>query len=105
MTEQALEEGNNIHYDLERLQGLMKDIRPYLGHETYITIRTNNDRVERKFTLTSNSPLYVAIQYALDEMEGELKKKFKDLDCNLQTEYHSRPIERTSIWKKIWGKR
>lgn len=102
MTKEALEEGNKISRDLESLKSLMRDIRPYLGQETYITIRTNKDNYERKYTLTCNSPLYVAIEYALQGMKEELEKKFQELKSNSDIEYHTRPIERTSFWSKVW---
>jgi len=102
MTKEALEEGNKISGDLESLKSLMRDIRPYLGQETYITIRTSKDNYERKYTLTCNSPLYVAIEYALQGMKEELEKKFKALKSDSDIEYHTRPIERTSFWSKVW---
>lgn len=107
MTKEALEEGRKIMDAIERVKREYGWIRPYLREPTELTVHAKNDKkidkVDTKFVLSSDSPLFLAIGSALEDMIIELENQFSKLDSNTEKPLDpADPIKRTSFWSKVW---
>lgn len=107
MTKEAFEEGRKIIDAIERLKRSYDQIRPYLGEPTELTIRVKNNKkihkVDTMFILVTDSPLFLAIGSALEDMITELENQLSKLDSNIEKPLEpADPIERTSFWSKVW---
>lgn len=110
MTNEALEQGKEILYQLEKAKGALESIRPYLHEvvELHVTIEKGLEgftlnKDEKCYTLRSNDPLFLSIASALQDMIDDLQKQFDNLGVEEKTKIN--PLERTSLWKKIWGRK
>ena len=107
MTKEALEEGRKIMDAIERVEREYGWIRPYLREPTELTVHAKNDKkidkVDAKFVLFSDSPLFLAIGSALEDMITELENQLSNLDSNTEKPLEpADPIKRTSFWSKVW---
>lgn len=109
MTDEALKQGQEILYQIERAKEAKECITPYLHErvELSVIIKKGLDGFApspggEHYTLRSDSPLFLSIASALQDMIDELQNQFDNLGVNEKSKIN--PIERTSLWKKIWGK-
>ena len=107
MTPEALNEGRKIMDAIERVKIAYECIRPYLREPTELEVHVKNykkvNQVDEKFVIFSDSPLFLAIGSALEDMITELEKQFSELDSNTKEPLKpADPIERTSFWSKVW---
>ena len=113
MTNEALEQANRIQRALEEVTQTKRDIMVYLNQrmELDITIKKGlmnflpDERTTRHYTLHSDSPLFIAIAGAIEDMREELQEQLTNLDCNTKAE-PCKPIAKTSWYDKAfrWAK-
>jgi hypothetical protein len=113
MTNEALEQANRIQRTLDEVTQTKRDIMVYLNErmELDITIKKGlmnflpDERTTRHYTLRSDSPLFVAIAGAIEDMREELQEQLTNLDCNTKAEPY-KPIAKTSWYDKAfrWAK-
>ena len=116
MTQESLEQANRIKHALEEITEAKHDIMTYhnerLELEVIVKKGLMNYHAEekRRFTLWSDSPLFVAIAAAIEGMREELVEQLENLDSNMKKksvleqsyeDYH--PIAKTSWWKKAFS--
>lgn len=114
MTEEALEQGKKIQAELERITEAKHAVMTYRNERLELEVKvtkglmnyTADESTTRKFTLRSDSPLFVAIAASLEGMREELQDQLDNLDCNskanLCTYEECHPIAKTSWWKKAF---
>ena len=109
MTKEALEQANRIQHALEEVTQTKHDIMVYINErmELDITIKKGlmnylpDDHKTRHYTLSSDSPLFVAIAGAIEDMREELQEQLDNLDCNTKAEPY-KPITKTSWYDKAF---
>ena len=75
---------------------VLKQLKKQLMNCTPIPVRT--------LRFDSDNPLWLAIGASLIDLKTELQGKFNKLDSNSNIE-RKHPIEETSFWKKVWGRK
>lgn len=120
MTKEALEQANRIQKALDEATKAKHAIMAYHNEriELEVTVKKGlmhfkaEDKTER-YTLWSDSSLFVAIAAAIEGIREELQEQLDNLDSNLKPkpymqetyeDYH--PIAKTSWWQKAfrWAK-
>lgn len=107
MTQESLKAANELQREIERIDDILKDLRPYMNETTILEITIKKQLMNctptpvRTFRLNSNNPLWLAIGSSLIDLKTELQGKFDRLDSNSETK-RQYPIEETSFWKKVW---
>lgn len=105
MTKESLEKGEKIRNKIAEIEHTIEDIKPYFNQTVEISIQ-NPDRCTYNkpigFKIQSDSPLWLAIGSALEDMRTELINQFADLGCNSDKVETTDPIKETSTWKKVW---
>lgn len=119
MTEDALEQGTRIKSELERITDAKQAIMAYSNERVELEITATkglmnfnaDESTKRKFTLRTESPLFIAIAAALEGMREELQEQLANLDSNSEVEHkdyeYYHPIVKTSWFKKAfrWAKK
>lgn len=109
MTREAFDEGRKILDAIERVKREYECIRPYLREPTELEVHVKNykkaNTVDEEFVIFSDSPLFLAIGSAFEDMITELEKQLSELDSNTKNPLKpADPIKRTSFWSKVWNR-
>lgn len=109
MTEEALEQGRKLLDKIGELKKTKEKITPYLHEVVTMNIAIQKGLMgyalddEKLFcTLTTDSPLFLAIASSLQDMIDELQHQFDTLGMDEKSKVE--PIKKTSFWEKVWGK-
>jgi hypothetical protein len=121
MTQEALEQAKRIQQALKDVTDAKHAIMAYHNErlELEVTVKKGlmhfvaDDEKTRRYTLWSDSPLFVAIAAAIEGMREELQEQLDNLDGNMkpkscmqQTYEDFHPIAKTTWWQKAfrWAK-
>lgn len=108
MTKESYITSSELLSRIREVDDAIAAIKPYLHESTELEIKVKKGLMGctaddvGSFTLTSDSPLWLAIGASLIDLKEELQEKFDNLKCNSK-EKNDNPIEKTSFWKKVWG--
>ena len=116
MTKEALEQGNRIQADLNRIAEAKRSIMAYSNERIELEIKVvkglmnfdPDESTEKHFTLWSDSPLFIAIAAALEGMREELQEQLDNLSSDVKDSSafkgyeDNHPIAKTSWFKKVF---
>jgi len=107
MTKEAVEQGNKIIRKIEEIDEIIHSIKPYQNEYIEITISKglNNYNPDKKYNykLYSDSPFWVAIGAALEDMKSDLQLQLHNLKEDTKEEPKD-PIKKTTAFWKTWLK-
>lgn len=102
MTREAIEEGQKILCEIERIKVVRENIRPYIHEHTEVKVLVRKE-VKLEFDMFSDDPVFLAVDSTLQDMLEELEGRLSDLDSNSDAEFKGPAVRRLSVWEKVWS--